>query len=115
MLRRHVLLWVAAVALVLSTSSQALAQAPAVVNGQVQVKSSKEPVEGAVIKLFMDGSDKTISMKSDKKGNFVKVGVRPGNYRALVECAGYHPLTVNGIELKNNDKFRIVLPLTPLR
>ena len=114
MLRRHALLGVAVVALILSGSIHAYAQAPAVVNGKVEVKDSRKPVEGAVITFFMENSEKSVTMKSDKKGNFVKVGVRPGSYRARVEASGYHPLTVKGIELKNNDRYQIVLPLQPL-
>ena len=81
---RH--LWqVVCVALVAFTITlPAAAQSTGMVRGTVRDASGK-PVEGATIKIYAEGSSRHFETKSDKKGEFVQIGLSPGAYKVVAE------------------------------
>ena len=112
---------VAALALILSfaaNSSPALGQYPAVVKGRLVAEKGGTPngasFEGARVHLTHQGSSKLLNMLADKRGHFIRVGVRPGRYNAVVECKGFVTFSLNDIEVENNARVDLVLRLTPL-
>ena len=117
MRRPHVLLSAVVLALTLSAGVQiAHAQGtPAIFTGRVEAKRSKEPVPGAVIRMYRIGSEKQLEFKTDKKGNFIKGGISPGKYRVVVECDGYNSLEIASQEFMNNETLKIILPLLALK
>ena len=56
------------------------------------VDPSGEPVAGARVTLsFLGGVNRTISVESDKQGNFVRMGIRLGEYRLELTREGFEP------------------------
>jgi tetratricopeptide (TPR) repeat protein len=79
-------LWLAmcAAAIALAIALPAVAQSTGMVRGTVRDASGK-PVEGATIKIDADGSSRHFETKSDKKGEFVQIGLSPGPYKVVAE------------------------------
>lgn len=73
-----------AVALALAIALPAAAQSTGMVRGTVRDASGK-PVDGATIKIDADGSARHFETKSDKKGEFVQIGLSPGAYKVVAE------------------------------
>src|SRR5882672_1029664 len=78
--------WVVACAAVLTLAlvSPALAQSTGMVRGVVKDASGK-PVEGAKINIDADANNRHFDTKSDKKGEFVQIGLPPGAYKITAE------------------------------
>ena len=69
-----------AVAVILAVAVPALAQT-GLVKGKV-VDATGKPVADAVIAIeFMEGSSRKLTTKSDKRGEFVQLGLQSGGYR----------------------------------
>ncbi len=69
-----------AVAVILAVAVPALAQT-GLVKGKV-VDATGKPVPGAAIAIeFMEGVSRKLSTKSDKRGEFVQLGLQSGTYR----------------------------------
>jgi len=81
---RHLWLVTCAAALALAIALPASAQSTGMVRGTVRDASGK-PVEGATIKIDADGSSRHFETKSDKKGEFVQIGLSPGAYKVVAE------------------------------
>lgn len=70
--------------LALAIALPAAAQSTGMVRGTVKDASGK-PVDGAVIKIDAVGSSRHFETKSDKKGEFVQIGLSPGAYTVAAE------------------------------
>ncbi len=79
-------LWLAmcAAAIALAIALPAVAQSTGMVRGTVHDPSGK-PIEGATVKIDADGSSRHFETKSDKKGEFVQIGLSPGPYKVVAE------------------------------
>jgi tetratricopeptide (TPR) repeat protein len=75
---------VCAAALTLALVSPALAQSTGMVRGVVKDASGK-PVEGAKISIDSDANNRHFETKSDKKGEFIQIGLAPGPYKVTAE------------------------------
>jgi len=73
-----------AAALTLALVSPALAQSTGMVRGSVKDASGK-PVDGAKINIDADASNRHFETKSDKKGEFIQIGLPPGAYKVTGE------------------------------
>lgn len=89
MIRRHsgVRLWmpllVAIAALFLALP--VAAQSTGMVKGKV-VDDKGQPIEGAKVTIdFLDGVNRKQETKTNKKGEFIQIGLFPGNYRVTAE------------------------------
>ncbi len=80
------LLWVAGAALVaLAMALPAAAQSTGMVKGVVK-DAQGNPVEGAKVNIDMtEGMTRHFETKSNKKGEFVQIGLPPGNYAVSAE------------------------------
>ncbi len=80
------LLWLAGVALLaLSIASPAAAQSTGMVKGVVK-DAQGQPVDGAKVSIDMaEGVTRHFETKSNKKGEFVQIGLPPGSYNISAE------------------------------
>ena len=78
--------WLVACAavMILALVSPALAQSTGMVRGVVKDVSGK-PVEGAKINIDADANNRHFETKSDKKGEFIQIGLAPGAYKVIAE------------------------------
>ena len=78
--------WLVACAAVLSLTlvSPALSQSTGMVRGVVKDAAGK-PVEGAKVSIDADASNRHFDTKSDKKGEFLQIGLAPGAYKVSAE------------------------------
>jgi tetratricopeptide (TPR) repeat protein len=78
--------WLVACAAVLSLSlvSPALAQSTGMVRGVVKDAAGK-PVEGAKVNIDAEANNRHFDTKSDKKGEFLQIGLAPGAYKVTAE------------------------------
>jgi tetratricopeptide (TPR) repeat protein len=69
----------------LVTALPAAAQSTGIVKGVVKDDKGK-PVDGAKITIeFQDGVNRKFEGKSDKKGEFLQIGLQPGSYKVTAE------------------------------
>jgi tetratricopeptide (TPR) repeat protein len=74
---------VLAVALVAGLAPAAFAQT-GIVKGKV-VDGEDKPVQGAAVAIeFVDGVTRKFEVKTDRRGDFIQIGLQPGNYRITV-------------------------------
>ena len=78
--------WLVACAAVLSLAfvSPALAQSTGMVRGIVKDAAGK-PVEGAKVNIDADANNRHFDTKTDKKGEFLQIGLAPGGYKVSAE------------------------------
>ena len=78
--------WLVACAAVLSLAftSPAMAQSTGMIRGVVKDATGK-PVEGAKINIDADANNRHFDTKSDKKGEFLQIGLAPGGYKVSAE------------------------------
>ena len=78
--------WLVACAAVLTLAlvSPALAQSTGMIRGIVKDASGK-PVEGAKVNIDAEGTNRHFDTKSDKKGEFLQIGLPPGPYKVSAE------------------------------
>jgi tetratricopeptide (TPR) repeat protein len=79
-------LWLAACAAALAlVATPVAAQSTGMVRGQV-LDAQGQPVENATIKIDMaTGTSRHFETKSNKKGEFVQIGLPPGDYKVVAE------------------------------
>jgi len=68
----------------LALVSPALAQSTGMVRGTVKDAAGK-PVEGAKVNIDADASNRHFETKTDKKGEFLQIGLAPGPYKVSAE------------------------------
>ena len=78
--------WLVACAAVLSLASvsPAFAQSTGMIRGVVKDAAGK-PVEGAKVSIDADANNRHFDTKSDKKGEFLQIGLAPGGYKVTAE------------------------------
>jgi tetratricopeptide (TPR) repeat protein len=84
-MRTHLFRGVCAVAVVLAMTVSAFAQS--VVRGKVQ-DAKGQPVEGATIVFEADGTNRKMQTNTDKKGEFLQVGLQSGAYTVTASKDG---------------------------
>src|SRR5258707_4749427 len=79
-------IWLAACAAViaLAFAMPATAQSTGMVRGVVKDAAGK-PVEGAKVNIDADANNRHFDTKSDKKGEFLQIGLAPGAYKVTAE------------------------------
>jgi tetratricopeptide (TPR) repeat protein len=74
-----------AAAFALAVAAPVQAQSTGMVRGTVK-DASGQPVDGAVVKIDMSsGTARHFETKSNKKGEFVQIGLPPGDYKVVAE------------------------------
>ena len=69
-------------------SVPAFAQSTGLIKGKV-VDAANQPVDGAKIVIeFSDGMNRKYEVKSNKKGEFIQIGLSPGNYKVTASKEG---------------------------
>src|SRR5438270_6907377 len=81
---RHPWLVACAALFALSLALPAAGQSTGMVRGSVKDPTGK-PVEGAKISIDADANNRHFETKSDKKGEFVQIGLPPGTYKVSAE------------------------------
>ncbi len=81
---RHAWLVACAAMFALAIASPAAAQSTGMIRGVVRDVAGK-PVEGAKINIDAEGSNRHFDTKSDKKGEFVQIGLPSGAYKVSAE------------------------------
>ncbi len=81
---RHLWLVACAALFALAVAMPAAGQSTGMVRGQV-VDASGKPVEGAKISIDAEANNRHFETKSDKKGEFVQIGLPPGQYKVAAE------------------------------
>jgi Tfp pilus assembly protein PilF len=84
-MRTHLFRGACAVAVVLTLAASAFAQS--VVRGKVQDAQGK-PVEGATVVFEAEGTNRKMQTTSDKKGEFLQVGLQSGGYQVTASKDG---------------------------
>lgn len=92
----------------------AAAQQASVLQGSVEFADSKAPAAGIAVQLVSEDTNQKLKVTADKKGHYIKLGIRPGRYHAIIECDGYMPVVVTEISVDTNAHFQIpALKLVP--
>ena len=81
---RHLWLMACAALVAMAMTLPAAAQSTGMVRGVVKDAAGK-PVEGAKIVVEAEGNNRRFETKSDKKGEFVQIGLAPGPYKVTAE------------------------------
>src|SRR5712692_3458988 len=81
---RHRWLVAHAALFALALAMPATAQSTGMVRGVVKDATGK-PVEGAKVLIDADANNRHFETKSDKKGEFVQIGLPPGAYKVSAE------------------------------
>src|SRR5882762_8417438 len=81
---RHLWLVACAALVAMAITLPAAAQSTGMVRGVVRDASGKT-VEGAKIIIEAEGNNRRFEAKSDKKGEFVQIGLAPGPYKVTAE------------------------------
>ena len=81
---RQLRLVACAAAVALSVALPATAQSTGIVKGVV-LDATGQPVENAQVKIVSTGSNRSFEVKSNKKGEFVQIGLPPGQYNVSAE------------------------------
>ncbi|MBV4360438.1 TonB-dependent receptor domain-containing protein [Pinibacter aurantiacus] len=73
------------------------------ISGRVTDAASRGPLEYATITVLDSINNKTITgSTSAKDGYFIVADVSAGRYRVTIECIGYKPVTLPGVEVTKN-------------
>ena len=91
-MRTHLFRGVCAVVVVLALTASAFAQS--VVRGKVQDPKG-QPVEGATILFEAEGTNRKMQTNTDKKGEFLQVGLQSGPYKVTASKDGIGTATSN--------------------
>lgn len=87
-MRTHLIRGVVALVVALGLSVPAATQSTGMVKGKV-VDAKGQPVEGArVVIEFADGVTRKNETKTNKKGEFIQIGLFPGNYKVTASKEG---------------------------
>lgn len=87
-MRTHLIRGVLAIIVALGLAVPAAAQSTGMVKGKV-VDAKGEPVEGARILIeFAEGVTRKNETKSNKRGEFIQIGLFPGNYKVTASKEG---------------------------
>jgi tetratricopeptide (TPR) repeat protein len=82
---RRALLVVLAVLAAVAIASPGWAQSTGMVKGKV-VDGENKPVDAAKVTIsFLDGISRTYEVKTNKKGEFIQIGLPPGRYKVTAE------------------------------
>ena len=81
---RHLWLMACAALVAMAVTLPAAAQSTGMVRGVVKDAAGK-PVEGAKVVVEAEGNNRRFETKSDKKGEFVQIGLAPGQYKVTAE------------------------------
>ena len=81
---RHLWLMACAALVAMAMTLPAAAQSTGLVRGVVKDAAGK-PIEGAKILVEAEGNNRRFETKSDKKGEFVQIGLAPGPYKVTAE------------------------------
>ena len=91
---------VAAVLMVLAVASGASAQT-GMLRGKI-VDGQGNPVEGAKVTITAKGMKNSREVKSNKKGEFVQIGLFPGAYSVIAEKEGLKATTDTNVGIGDN-------------
>lgn len=87
-MRTHLIRGVLALVVALGLSVPALAQSTGMVKGKV-VDAKNQPIEGAKVLIeFAEGVTRKNETKTNKKGEFIQIGLFPGNYKVTASKEG---------------------------
>ena len=81
---RHLWLMACAALVAMAMTLPAAAQSTGMVRGSVKDAAGK-PVDGAKVIIEAEGNNRRFETKSDKKGEFVQIGLAPGPYKVTAE------------------------------
>ncbi|HOC16907.1 MAG TPA: tetratricopeptide repeat protein [Vicinamibacterales bacterium] len=82
---RRALLVVLAVLAAVAIASPGWAQSTGMLKGKV-VDGENKPVDGAKVSIsFLDGISRSYEVKTNKKGEFIQIGLPPGRYKVTAE------------------------------
>ena len=85
--RRALMLAVAALMAVV-LASPGMAQSTGMCKGKV-VDAKNQPIEGAKVTIeFKEGINRRYEVKTNKKGEFMQIGLQPGQYKVTAEKQG---------------------------
>ena len=87
-MRMHLIRGVLALVVALGLATPAAAQSTGMVKGKV-VDAKNQPVEGAKVLIeFAEGMNRKNETKTNKKGEFIQIGLFPGNYKVTASKEG---------------------------
>jgi tetratricopeptide (TPR) repeat protein len=82
----HRLVAIAVALLMGGLGAPALAQSTGMIKGKVVDIASGQPVDQAKVTIeFAEGMNRKYETKTNKKGEFIQIGLQPGNYRVTAE------------------------------
>ena len=69
------------------------------------------PISGAAILIRHRGTNEVLTMTTGEDGSFTATGLRPGDYRIVVESIGFERLVREGVRLTTGERIRLDLEL----
>jgi cytochrome c-type biogenesis protein CcmH/NrfG len=91
----------------------AFAQSTGMVKGVVK-DASDSPVEGAKIVIeFSDGMNRKYEVKSSKKGEYIQIGLQPGNYKLTASKDGVGVQFFEGVRIRLGQPTEVNFVLSP--
>ncbi len=84
----HRCLAIAVALFLVSLGAPALAQSTGMVKGKVMDLQGQPVDQAKVLIEFADGMNRKYETKTNKKGEFIQIGLQPGNYRVTAEKEG---------------------------
>jgi tetratricopeptide (TPR) repeat protein len=100
-------------AVALAMSAPALAQSTGMVKGRV-VDAEGKPVEDAKILIeFAEGVTRKNETKTNRKGEFIQIGLFPGNYKVTASKDGVGAQSFGGIRVRIGQAAEVNFQLSP--
>lgn len=89
------------------------AQSTGMVKGKV-MDAANQPVEGAKVVIeFADGMNRKYEVKSNKKGEFIQIGLQPGNYKLVASKDGVGQQGFDAVRVRLGTPTEVNFVLTP--
>jgi tetratricopeptide (TPR) repeat protein len=112
-MRTHLFRGVLALVLAVGLAAPALAQSTGMVKGKV-VDAKNEPVEGAKVLIeFTEGVNRKNETKTNKKGEYIQIGLFPGTYKVTASKEGVGTQAFDSVRVRIGNAAEVNFQLTP--
>jgi TonB dependent receptor-like, beta-barrel/Carboxypeptidase regulatory-like domain len=92
-------------------SGPAIAQTTGQIVGRVVALPDSAPVGGTVVSVLRSSGDTVLVVRASNGGEFVTIGLAPGEYTVMARRIGYRPAEVRAVSVRSSITTRIVVVL----
>jgi tetratricopeptide (TPR) repeat protein len=112
-MRTHLIRGVLALVLAVGLGAPAMAQSTGMVKGKV-VDAKGQPVEGAAVLIeFTEGVNRKNETKTNKKGEFIQIGLFPGTYKVSASKEGVGTQSFDNVRVRIGNAAEVNFQLSP--